>query len=67
MLAAIQLTEIRHVGDMYANVECPIVIRLDGQRIVEIFRRRRIDRKDTLGPKILTDFELALGYADCQL
>lgn len=46
---------------MHADSVRPVEVALDGQRVVEIARRRRVDGKDAVPTQVLSDLVLALG------
>jgi hypothetical protein len=58
-----QLTKVGHIGNVDANSICPIFVGLDRQRVVEIFRRRRVDSEDPLASEILSDLVLSFRNA----
>ena len=60
---SVGLDKVRDIGNVHANIVSAVVVRLDGEGIIEILRIFGVDRKDTLAAEILTSIELALGNA----
>jgi hypothetical protein len=54
---------MRDIGDVNTDVVAPILIVLDGQRIVEVLGSFGIDGEDTLLTQIFSYFELTLRNA----
>jgi hypothetical protein len=61
--SSVGLNEMRDIGDVNTDVVAPILIVLDGQRIVEVLGSFGIDGEDTLLTQIFSYFELTLRNA----